>query len=146
MSKIHIGRPRKFKSPEELKESIEEYLNETPRDEWTITGLALALDTSRKVLLDYENMEENDLYSDIEEDDRAFFSNTIKKAKELIENSYEIDLKKSGRTGTIFALKNFGWKDSQQIDHTTKDKPIAILNGISTNDSNKQDTETQEEN
>src|SRR3990167_970980 len=78
------GRPLKFRSVEE----------------WTITGLALALDTSRKVLVEYE--------------DREKFGNTIKKAKLMVENGYELDLKKYGRSGTIFALKNFDWKDTTE--------------------------------
>lgn len=46
------------------------------------------------------------------------FTNAIRKAKEMVENSYEIDLKQSGRTGTIFALKNFGWKDQSEVVNT----------------------------
>jgi hypothetical protein len=46
------------------------------------------------------------------------FLNTIKKAKDMVEYSYEIDLKKKGNTGTIFALKNFDWKDKQEIENS----------------------------
>lgn len=95
------GRPLKFKTIEELQEKIEAYFKNTPKEEWTITGLALELDTSRKVLCEYEEKDE--------------FSNAIKKAKLKVENGYEIDLKKHGRSGTIFALKNFDWKDEQSI-------------------------------
>jgi hypothetical protein len=38
----------------------------------------------------------------------------------MIEHSYELDLKKTGRTGTIFALKNFEWKDKQEIEQKTE--------------------------
>ena len=34
----------------------------------------------------------------------------------MVEHSYEIDLKEKGNTGTIFALKNFDWKDKQEVD------------------------------
>lgn len=98
-----IGRPLKFNTPEELQEQIDQYFNEVPREEWTITGLALALDTDRITLIRYE--------------DRPEFSNTVKRAKSMVENSYEIDLKKNGRVGTIFALKNFGWTDKQEVVH-----------------------------
>ena len=59
----------------------------------TITGLALALDTSRDLLLDYENREE--------------FSYTIKKAKLLCEN-YAEEFLFHGKNvvGAIFNLKN----------------------------------------
>ena len=48
------------------------------------------------------------------------FSNTIKKAKDKVEHSYEIDLKKKGNTGTIFALKNFDWKDKTEQETKTE--------------------------
>ena len=104
------GRPLKYKTVDDIKPLIERYFEDTPKDEWTITGLALALDTSRKTLVEYEGKDE--------------FSNTIKRAKEMVENSYEIDLKKSGRTGTIFALKNFDWKDKSETDITTNGESI----------------------
>lgn len=96
------GRPLKFKSVDELQEKIDKYFNETLREELSITGLALALDTSREVLCNYENRDE--------------FVDTIKKAKLKVENSYELSLRKYGRTGDIFALKNFGWKDKQEVE------------------------------
>ena len=101
------GRPLKFKTPEIMQELIDKYFKSKPRSEWTITGLALALDTDRITLINYEGKPE--------------FINTIKKAKMMVEDSYEDDLKKSGRTGTIFALKNFGWADTQKLEHTGKD-------------------------
>lgn len=107
------GRPLKFKTVEDLEEKINKYFNDTPIEEWTITGLALALDTFRSVLCDYEEKDE--------------FSNTIKKAKQMVEHSYEIDLKKSGRTGTIFALKNFNWKDKTEQDVTSGGEKLESL-------------------
>ena len=99
-----VGRLLKFATVEILQEKIDRYFLETNKDEWTITGLALALDTSRRVLVEYGDKEE--------------FSNAIRKAKLKVENGYEIDLKKHGRTGTIFALKNFDWTDKREIEHT----------------------------
>ena len=43
------------------------------------------------------------------------FSYTIKRARLLIEILYEEQLQKGSPTGAIFALKNFGWKDRQEI-------------------------------
>ncbi len=100
------GRPLKFKTVKDLQGKIDQYFEDTPEDEWTITGLALELDTSRKVLCEYE-------------DDRPEYSNAIKKAKLMVENGYEKDLKKSGRSGTIFALKNFDWRDKSETDVTS---------------------------
>lgn len=104
------GRPLKFESVEILQQKIDAYFTNTKKEEWTITGLALALDTSRETLCNYEDKEQ--------------YFDTVKKAKDMVEHSYEIDLKKSGRTGTIFALKNFDWKDKQETDITTKGERI----------------------
>lgn len=105
-----VGRPLKFETVEDLKNKVDAYFTSTPREEWTITGLALALDTSRETLCNYE--------------EKAPYFDTIKKAKDMVEHSYEIDLKKSGRTGTIFALKNFDWKDKQETDITTNGESV----------------------
>ena len=96
------GRPLKFKSAAELNGKIEEYFAECVRtgEPLTVTGLALALDTTRDVLMDYEG--------------KDGFSNTIKKAKLRIENAYEKRLIARGNGGDIFALKQFGWKDRME--------------------------------
>lgn len=95
------GRPLKFKTPEELEKKMEEYFNTTKEEEWTITGLALALDTSRETLMDYEK--------------RDGYSDTVKKGKLRVQNAYEKDLRRKGRSGDIFALKNFGWTDRREL-------------------------------
>lgn len=110
------GRPLKFKNKDDLLSRIESYFSEVKMEEWTITGLALALDTSRETLMNYEDREE--------------FFDTIKKAKEMVHNAYEIDLRKKGRSGDIFALKNFGWSDRQEIDHTTQGEKIDSSDAI----------------
>jgi len=97
------GRPLKFESVETLQKAIDGYFEVTPVDEWTWTGLALHLDTSRETLREYQLRDE--------------FVDPLKKALLKVENGYEKDLKKHGRTGTIFALKNFNWQDKQEIKH-----------------------------
>lgn len=125
------GRPLKFQSLDELQPKIDEYFTITPKDEWTWTGLALFLETDKEVLKDYR--------------ERPEFSASLKNAMMKIENGYEIDLKKHGRTGTIFALKNFDWKDKNETDVTSGNKPIAILNpiinAVSGNNSDTEDIE-----
>lgn len=125
------GRPLKFETLQELKDKIDAYFADTPKDEWTITGLALALDTSRQTLINYEDKEE--------------FFDTIKRAKLIVENGYEIDLKKSGRTGTIFALKNFDWKDKNETDITSGGKVIPIYGGLSGHNFNEDSVPTEKE-
>lgn len=116
MEKNKGGRPLKFKDKEALEEAINKYFANTPKDEWTITGLALALDTYRQTLLNYEERDE--------------FMDTIKKAKQMVENGYELDLKKHGRSGTIFALKNFDWKDRTEQDITSGGEQLKTINVI----------------
>lgn len=94
------GRPLKFQSLEELQSMIDDYFEVTPKDEWTWTGLALHLDTDRETLSSYKGRDE--------------FSDSVKNAMLKVENGYELDLKKHGRSGTIFALKNFDWKDKSE--------------------------------
>lgn len=100
------GRPLKFENLDVLKRAINNYFNDIPREEWTITGLALHLDTSRETLCNYQGKPE--------------FFDAIKRGKDMVEHSYEVALRKNGRPGDIFALKNFGWVDKQEIDqHST---------------------------
>lgn len=117
-----MARPLKFQTIEELQKSIDSYFETCPKDEWTITGLAMALDTYRSVLIDYGS-------GKYDEEDKVF-SYAIKKAKQRVENGYEIDLKKSGRSGTIFALKNFDWKDKTETDLTSKGEKVQGINYI----------------
>lgn len=95
------GRPLKFQSVEEMDKLIDLYFLETPKEEWTVTGLALALDTTRELFLDYK--------------DKPEFSDSISRAYMKVHNSYEIGLRKRGNAGDIFALKNFGWKDERHL-------------------------------
>ncbi len=129
------GRPLKFQSLQEIVDIADKYFAETPREEWTVTGLALALDTSRETLMEYE--------------ERPDFVDTIKKYKEMVHNAYEIDLRKKGRSGDIFALKNFGWKDQVHNDFTTGGKPIlggSTQHDLPTNNSDTKALEAPEEN
>jgi len=79
----------------------------------TITGLTRYLGFShRSSLLDYQKKDE--------------FSNIIKTAKLRVEESYERLLRERNPTGAIFALKQFGWNDKQEIDHTSMGEKINI--------------------
>ena len=108
----NVGRPLKFKSVEELQVKIDNYFNETPKEEVSITGLALALDTSRETLCNYQNKDE--------------YFDTLKKAKLRVENAYELRLIKRGTSGDIFALKNFGWKDKYENETTTTQRLVIV--------------------
>jgi hypothetical protein len=97
-----MGRPLKFTSVEEVESVVDTYFKENPEDEWTVTGLCLALDCTRDTLITYGKKED--------------FFDTIKRAKLKIHNAYEKDLRKKGRSGDIFALKNFGWTDKSEVE------------------------------
>ena len=110
------GQPLKFKTVKILKDKCDKYFHDClyAVDEdgkealreiqipFTITGLALALGTSRQTLMNYEKKEQ--------------YFDAIKAAKTRVENYAEKRLYASNAAGPIFALKNFGWRDKQEMD------------------------------
>lgn len=97
------------------KEVIEWGLSE--QKHYTITGLALALDTTRETLLDYQ--------------ERPEFSDTIKAAKVKIENYWEELLIGGNATGPIFNLKNnYGWKDKTESELSNPDGSLNPINAL----------------
>jgi hypothetical protein len=111
------GRPPKWTDPKVVEKIGLAYFKQCEKDKLplTITGLALALDTTRQTLIDYEEQDE--------------FLDTIKRLKSICEN-YAEQQAYMGRNpgGSIFILKNYGWKDKQEIDHKNdggKFDPIA---------------------
>lgn len=95
-----MGKPLKY-TPESLQEAINTYFKDTDFEDWTVTGLALVVG-SKQLLQDYQN---RDGYKEI-----------VTHAKLKVENSYELMLRKKSRAGDIFALKNMGWTDRQEIN------------------------------
>ncbi|MGW8439963.1 terminase small subunit [Paenibacillus sp. S33] len=127
------GRPLKFESAEELQAKIDSYFESCYEEVWTrevdgegketwtpsldrhgnvekhlvkpftISGLAVHLETDRKTLLNYEDREE--------------FFLTVKRAKARIENfTEETLLTTKNPAGVIFNLKNnYGWQDKQDV-------------------------------
>lgn len=116
MQKRTVGKPRKWQNQEDLVEDINGYFKSTPFEQWSVTGLALTLGTSKQLLIDYQK--------------RPEYKSIIDEAKLMVEHSYELSLRKNGRTGDIFALKNFDWKDKTETDLTTNGKDLLIDNDI----------------
>ena len=109
------GRPLKYGNCWDLDELCFAYFEECDenKDPYTITGLALALETTRKTLIEYAEKPE--------------FVNTIKYYKTMVENYAEKKLYTGNATGPIFALKNFDWSDRQEHQLTGKDEgPIEV--------------------
>jgi hypothetical protein len=101
------GRPPIWDDPEAFEKSVEAYFAtaEITKTNPTWTGLALHLGfESRQSLQDYKGKSE--------------FSYPIKKALARIEENYEQGLFSRNPAGAIFALKNFGWKDKQEVEQS----------------------------
>jgi hypothetical protein len=111
------GKPPKYKNPEELKRKIIEYFEFCGENDekLTITGLTL--------YVGFVHLDTLDLYSGKGED----FADIIKRARLTVMNGYEKLALGTTPTGAIFCLKNMGWKDTQQIDHTNAGSPFNNL-------------------
>ncbi len=105
-------RPRKYSSPELFDAAVDKYVNECVEMDIpiTITGMALHMGFVCKGAI-YE-------YKDYEG-----FSESVKRARLIVENAYEVKLArgKVPPAGPIFALKNFGWADKLVVDNTSSD-------------------------
>jgi len=74
----------------------------------------MALNTTRETLMDYQ--------------ERDKFSDAIKSVKLVCENYAEIQVfQGKNQAGAIFALKNYGWKDKQEYDHTSKGEAMGVI-------------------
>lgn len=131
------GRPLKFQSVEELDKKIDEFFAIEPVP--TISGLAVHLDTSRRVLCEYGERQE--------------YSNSIKRALQKCESYVEKGAltNKLNATFSIFNLKNnYGWKDKTESEVSGpngKDLfPQPILNALPTDNSDKQNYSSSEKN
>lgn len=110
------GRPLKFKSVEELQILIDDYFEKCDKlkKPYTISGLALALDTDRITLIRYEERDE--------------FCNTIKRAKQKVENQFEerAICGEYNPTMAIFLMKNnFKYEDKIQQEVAVSEKTKA---------------------
>ena len=103
------GRPPIWSDPIEFENAVDAYFKDNEVVTWTGLTIHLGFE-SRQSLEDYKKKEG--------------FSYPIKKALLRIENKYEIAIEGRSPAGAIFALKNFGWKDKQELVHTTKGESI----------------------
>lgn len=119
----NVGRPLKFESAEQMQELIDDYFEECDlkSEIYTITGLAMALDTDRATLVRYSAKDE--------------FYNTIKKAKQKVEQQMVSRALKGEYNSavSIFLMKNnFGYTDKVEVKvDNEEDDPITIaMKGI----------------
>jgi hypothetical protein len=99
------GRPRHYDNSTDFDDMVNAYIAECLSDKTPITwtGLALSLGFAGRACID-----EYAKYDG--------FSYSVKRAKTLVEHAYELRLNGDKPTAAIFALKNFGWKDKQEVD------------------------------
>jgi hypothetical protein len=97
------GRPRAFKSVEDIESKIQNYKDylETKNKPPTIAGLAFYLGIDRQTLYNYSKKEE-------------YFA-TIKSIRDWVIMSTEEFAIDRGHSGVIFLMKNYGYKDRQDI-------------------------------
>jgi hypothetical protein len=135
MSTVNKGRPLLYKTPEELRGAIEGYFESCWQEKWeydkrakkwtqcldhegnpikvqhkpyTMTGLALALNTSRLTLKNYR--------------ERADFEEIVQWARDMCENYLEEGMLKNKIPAipAIFNAKNnYGWADKSELDVNT---------------------------
>jgi hypothetical protein len=105
------GRPLRFETPEDLKTEADLYFANTDRP--TLSGLAYALGIDRQTLYNYKK--------------RDGFFDIIKSYRDRVEVKYEERLIYDNQvTGVIFALKNMGWKDKTETEHSGEMKVTQI--------------------
>ena len=124
--KAKVGGPPMFDTLEDLLDKINEYFSSiNPETEKpTISGIAYHLGfASRQSFYDYEKNEK--------------YSYTIKRTRLRIEIEYEkLLVTAKNIAGIIFWLKNAGWSDKQEIEHSGE-LPITGINYITPNADNK---------
>ncbi len=97
------GRPLLFETPEQLQTAVDLYFATASKP--TLSGLAVHLNIDRQTLYNYAEREQ--------------FFDIVKSARDRVEAIYEEKLIYDGSpTGVIFALKNMGWKDKQETEHS----------------------------
>lgn len=131
------GRPPKFQDPKELEEAIGKYFMDCDKNKepYTVTGLALVLGITPRKLREYKDCTEDiNILKQLDSSVKKELSDIVKRAYLFCENYAERKLIDSGcnksPAGYIFALKNFGWQDKQEIVQTTNNK--ADLSGLTT--------------
>lgn len=99
-----VGRPLLWRSAKDLRKAIDAYFATSSLK--SMSGLTLALGfLDRDALLSYEKKGE--------------FSGTVKWARLKVAQYYEEQAQQvKNPSFQIFALKNFGWSDKQEVEHS----------------------------
>jgi hypothetical protein len=111
-----LGRPPIVATPEEFDARVDAYASQCKENDepLTFTGMALALGFSERTAM-YKYVKKEEFY------------HSVKRAIALVEAQYEKRLSGQNVAGAIFALKNHGWSDRQELEHTgAGGTPLAI--------------------
>ncbi len=104
--KSNAGRPPLFKNKEELELKLDEYkqyLVESGKPP-TIAGLAYYTGIDRQTIYNYSEKDE--------------FFGTIKEFRSFVMMNYEELAIDKGNGGIVFLLKNYGYTDKQEVEHS----------------------------
>lgn len=126
-----MSEARTYQTPEDMQKAIDVYFDKLGENEKsTISELCYDLGfESRQSFYDYENR-----YPE--------FAYTIKRAKLRIQIHYEKSLQGNCPTGSIFALKNFGWQDKHDVEVNSVNPVIAMLQKMQTDYAQTDETTT----
>jgi hypothetical protein len=95
-----------YENADKLMEKVEEYFDITEPKFQTRAGLCIHLGITKQTFLNYKNGTQGDEMKEV-----------CEWACTRLENKYEVDLSlRPNPTGPIFALKQYGWRDSQDVD------------------------------
>ena len=148
MTPKKLGKPLSFETVEDLQLAVDAYFVKGNVEEgiefgeaWvemgeagyqfmpTMSGLALALNVDRKTITNYANKED--------------YFPTIKKARNIVEQTLERRLYLNNPAGTIFNLKNnFGWADKTEVNIESPNgtmTPTFVFNPVGNDDSTNTD-------
>ena len=130
-------RTPEYKTPEELQEAIERYFKEGATIRKVIVGSGKSAQVVELPILTitglcfYLGFESRQSFYDYEK--RPSYSYTIKRARLFMEKEYEEMLSAGNTTGAIFALKNFGWTDKTELEHSGEVKSGVTVSVVSAN-------------
>jgi len=127
-----IGRPPLYKKPEDLQKKVDEYFISGRNTRKVTVGKGDSLQVIEIPivticgLVRYCGFCNRGSFYDYEKNPE--FTNTIKNARNRIEEEYEELLQRGLGAGAIFALKNFGWIDTPLVDNSTHNHYVIFRN------------------
>jgi len=110
-----VGRPPKYQTADELQAKVQDYFDHGVNEREYVVGgklVKIPVPTITGLVL-YLGFCDRQSFYDLEKQEK--FSCTVKAARSAIEQKYEENLTSSSPVGSIFALKNFGWIDKQEV-------------------------------